>query len=344
MTPKVVPYTEPSIDLIDVELPEAVMAPAQVELERVKEAEALVRTMVKAEIAAQASGFEARAQAVLDSAEATAGKILSLMGSMKPKVVGIKINEQAPVVLKDRPHKAFSELATEVEIYSQAGLQLNFALTGPRGSGKTTLAKQLAEARKVPFSFVSVQRGMSPAEFFGRWTPDTKNPFVSAPLWSMLDKPGVYLLDEFDRGDSNTMCAINALTANGIAVNPYTGETKRRHPEFVILAAMNTTGRGATADYNSAERLDASTLDRFAMLRVEYDRELEAELCPFPELLGKLHTARENLEKGKAKECVGTRTIQRAAAYHRAGYDIPKIAARIFEGWDQNSVRMAAFA
>lgn len=327
----------PSAELIDVDIPDT--APQALELERVKEAEALVRTMVKAEIESQSAGLEARAKAVLESAEATAGKILALMGSMKPKVVGIKINDMAPIVLKGRPHASFPRLAEEIEIQRKSGQNLNVAMTGPRGSGKTTLAKQYAEGLKVPFHFISVQRGMSPAEFFGRWAPNGE--FVEAPLWKALDKPGVYLLDEFDRGDANTMCVLNSITANGIAVNPYTGQYKVRHPEFVILAAMNTTGRGATADYTAAERLDAATLDRFTLTFVNYDTELEAELCPFPELLGRLHAARKALENGKSKEVIGTRAIQRASAYQRAGLPEREIFTRILEGWDENAKRLS---
>ena len=341
MTPNPLTHNGPSFNLVDVDL-EGVAILENDTLAQAKESQAIIASLVRAEIQAQASTLEARTKAVLETTEATASKLIGMIGSLKPKVVGVKINDQAPIVLKGRPHKAFAELATEVEVLAQAGLSLNFALTGPRGSGKTTLAQQIAEARKVPFHFISVQRSMSPAEFFGRWTPDVKNPFISAPLWSSLDKPGVYLLDEFDRGDSNTMVAINALTANGIAVNPYTGETKKRHKEFIVLAAMNTTGRGATAEYNSAERMDAATLDRFTLMRVDYDRDLEAELCPFPELLAALHGARERLEQAKSKENIGTRLIQRAAAYHQAGYDMPKIAARLTEGWDENSRRLAA--
>lgn len=325
-------------ELLDVELPAGMpAAPMELELERVKQAEAMVKAMVKAEVEAQAAGFEARAQAVVDSAEATAGKLIAMVGNMKPKVVGIKINEAAPVILKSRPHAMLPMALREI----RAGM-VNLGMTGPRGSGKTTLGQQIAEALDVPFGFISVTRGISESQLYGRWTP--KNEFCEAPLWEMMDKPGVFLLDEIDCGDPNTLLACNSIMANGIAVNPYTGEVKERHEEFIILGAMNTTGRGATAEYNSRERLDAATLDRLALMRVDYDRELEAEILSDEVVLGKLWDARERLQASKSKEVIGTRAIVRTSKYLSAGYTVAEIFERLLEGWDAQSRTIAALA
>lgn len=315
-------------DLIDA--PEA-PSMALPDVEAIRASQAEIGRLVSAAIEAHSANLKAEAQAAVDYAKATADKMLAAMGNLKPKVVGVKFGDKPAVITSGRPHAALPEILFEVH----AGVK-NIGLTGPRGSGKTTLGKQLAETLGVPFGFISVTLGMSESQLFGRWTP--KGEFMPAPLWSMLDKPGVFLLDEMDCGDPNTLLAANSIMANGIAVNPYTGESKTRHPDFIIMGAMNTSGRGATAEYTGRNRLDAATLDRLSLLPVNYDRDLEAELCPFEDLRKALWTARENLELARSKEIIGTRSLQRAAAYRSAGLDDGKIFARLTQGWDSNSV------
>lgn len=307
------------------------------QLDAIRESQAEIARLVAAEIAAQSSGLEAKAQAAMDYAKATADKMLAAMGSLKPKLVGVKFGDRPAVITSSRPHAALTEVLFEIH----AGLK-NVGLTGPRGSGKTTLGKQLSETLGVPFGFISVTLGMSESQLFGRWTQ--KGEFLSAPLWGMMDKPGVFLLDEMDCGDPNTLLAANAIMANGMATNPYTGEVKARHADFIILAAMNTSGRGGTAEYTGRNRLDAATLDRLALVPVNYDRELETELCPFEELRSALWAAREKLEAARSKEVIGTRALQRAAAYKSAGLEDKAIFSRLTQGWDSNSIAIAKLA
>jgi len=77
------------------------------------------------------------------------------------------------------------------------------------------------------------------------------------------------------------LIVLNAIAALGVG-EEYTfpdGNVKR-HPDFVLLAGGNTTGRGANSDYAAAQVIHKSTLDRFAMVVWDYDEALERKISP----------------------------------------------------------------
>lgn len=324
-------------ELIDAPETHAASDSVAVELEAIREARAEIARLVGSEIQAQAATLKAEAQAAVDYAKATADKMLAAMGNLKPKVIGIKINDQAPVILKGnrRPHVMLADVLTRVK----AGFD-NIALTGPRGSGKTTLCSQVAEALSVPFGMMVLTEGMSRADIYGSF--NERGEWYPSPFWEMMDKPGVFLLDEGDAGCKNTWLNFNAVLSNKSMFNPKLGVTKVRHPDFVILTAMNTNGRGGTVEYSARSSLDQSTLDRFHFRRVDYDRELEAELCPFPDMLARIHAARDRLTQARAKETLGTRSVQTAAKMLAFGFTDAQVAEQLTEGWDDNAKRIAA--
>ena len=325
-----------SAELIDA--PDFSGLPALPELDAIRESHAEIARLVRAEIDAQSANLEAKAQAAIDYAEATASKMLAAMGSLKPKVIGIKVNDKPAVMLKGqrRPHLMLADILGRIA----AGFD-NIALTGPRGSGKTTLCEQVAEALdNRPFGCMVLTEGMFRSDIYGQMSEAGQ--WVSSPFWDMMDKPGVFLLDEGDAGCKNTWLNFNSVLSNKTMFNPKLGTWKKRHPEFIILCCMNTTGRGGTVEYSARSALDQSTLDRFHMRRVDYDRELEAELCPFPEVLAKIHAGRDRLLQARSKETLGMRSVQTAATMLRAGYSEADTLSQLVEGWDDNAKRIAA--
>jgi cobaltochelatase CobS len=91
---------------------------------------------------------------------------------------------------------------------------------------------------------------------------------------------GGFLFDELDAANENLLMLVNAALANGYFSNAATGEIIKKHPNFFPMAGMNTLGLGAGRDYNSRNKLDAATLDRWNAGRViiELDEQLEAKI------------------------------------------------------------------
>lgn len=150
-------------------------------------------------------------------------------------------------------------------------------LVGPKGTGKTKLAEQLAGILGLEWGFTPFTSGASYTWVTGTYTIDgyKTRPFVEA-----YEKGGVYLCDEIDAGNSNMLLVLNAALSGDQWQNPVTGEMIRKHEDFHCIAAGNTLGLGANRAYTGRERLDAATLDRFESGRVEvgYDNRLETRL------------------------------------------------------------------
>lgn len=147
---------------------------------------------------------------------------------------------------------------------------------GEKGTGKTTNAAHLAEAlgerwgREMRFGFASMTSGTSPGEFKGRITLEG---FLPSLFEAIYEDGGVFLFDELDAGDENLLTLLNSALANGYFVNQQ-GKVIKAHDQFVPVSAANTMGLGANGRYTGRNRLDAATLDRWAMgrIRVHFDQ------------------------------------------------------------------------
>jgi len=209
---------------------------------------------------------------------------------------------------KDGIHAALPYCLAVVNSLDSDRRRVPLALVGPKGTGKTTLAKQIAEQLTVAFGMVSMTSGTSPSAFNGRpriaddgtmamimalcamvdATDDSKEAKKYAEQAHDLAKAaaekgdtvmsqfvkiygggGVFLFDEMDAADENLLLGVNAALANGVFANPATGELIEQHPDFIPVAGMNTLGLGSGRDYNARNRLDAATLDRWNAGRVQ---------------------------------------------------------------------------
>jgi cobaltochelatase CobS len=220
-------------------------------------------------------------------------------------------------------------------------------MVGPAGSGKTTLAKNLAEALGREFGFISLSQGVTESHMMGRILPQEDGSWQYQPtrFIEIFENGGVFLLDEIDAADPNLMVSINAALANGVLANP-NGQIHKRHPETVIIAAANTWGRGADASYVGRNALDASTLDRFVMSTafVDYDPSLEEQICSGlskpqkDQLLGWIRDLRSAISRTKLRRIASTRLVVGSAAALRAGKTLDEVKARYFRSWTADEV------
>lgn len=162
-----------------------------------------------------------------------------------------------------------------------AAARVPLMMSGPKGTGKSYHAKELAGSLKLDFGMVSMTAGTSPSAFYGRPKVGGDGGVVESHFVECYRNGGVFLFDEMDAADPNILLIVNAALANGEFHNSQTGETIKRHPDFIPVAAMNTMALGGDREYVGRDRLDAATLDRFAAgrIRVELDRELESKLA-----------------------------------------------------------------
>lgn len=244
-------------------------------------------------------------------------------------------------VIKGQPHKVLADVLEAVN----AGFR-NIYLVGPAGSGKTTLAAQVAEALGLQFASVSASAGMSESALVGRLLPTGDNgrfEYVTVPFVTLFEQSGVFLLDEGDAADANTLLVANSALSNGHLdlVSRFTNPRANRHPNFVFIVAANTYGNGANRLYVGRNQLDAAFLDRFAgaQFELDYDRDLEraivTAICP-DKAEGWLKAAwaiRDSIESVQLRRIWGTRSLMAGAKWLAAGKTLDKVLAKLFVGW-----------
>lgn len=168
----------------------------------------------------------------------------------------------------------------------------------------TTAAKQVAKAMNLPFGYICLTAGASETWLFGRNTP---NGFIEGEFSKLYKNGGVFLADEMDAADSNLLIALNTAIDSDQLLNPMSGEVIKKHKDFVFIGAGNTNGLGATGQHNGRNKLDASTLSRFVFFEMDYNEQLEKNLCLDSNIYEGLIKTRRYLTGRKSENFITTR-------------------------------------
>lgn len=151
----------------------------------------------------------------------------------------------------------------------------NIMLVGPKGIGKTRMVLELSKKvfGKEPYAITSPQQ---PHELTGY--ADATGNEVKSNFTKGYDQPGIILIDELDRSEESTLIKLNSALGNKYTDTPIRGLI-RQNPQCTIIATANTSGTGATNDYNTARQLDASTRDRFYFILMKWDHEVAMDVA-----------------------------------------------------------------
>lgn len=169
-------------------------------------------------------------------------------------------------------HPKFGEILAAM----QAGVDV--LLVGPAGSGKTTICSHVAGKLGLPFFCLSIGPETLKSDLLGYC--DGGGRYHSTPVRAAFERGGILLLDEFDAGNAGSLTILNSLLANRLASFPDRPQPIRASEDFKVICAANTFGRGADRRYCGRNQLDAATLDRFAVIEINYDENLERTIAP----------------------------------------------------------------
>lgn len=180
----------------------------------------------------------------------------------------------------------------------------NVYLWGPAGSGKTTIARQVAEELGLPFYCQGIVNDKF--EFEGSQDPrNGSDGYLPSTFYKAFTTGGVYCLDEIDGCDPGQLSFLNAALANRVANFPVIG-TVKAHPDFRFIATGNTNGFGPTEMYQTRFAFDSATVDRFNdVIRIDYNRKVErAAARGNMEVVDFIHDLRKVLNEIKCGQIV----------------------------------------
>jgi hypothetical protein len=261
---------------------------------------------------------ESQVRAIVDSALAP---VLEALG--KPQILVVDANNNA----KGKPlpitrHPMAETLLMACTARKPDGHHINVWIAGPAGSGKTYAAKQIAESLGLSFGF---HGAMTMAHELTGFV-DAGGHYHETQFVKLYRDGGLCLLDEVDAGSSEALLALNGALANGLMSLP-NGQIITRHADFVCIAAANTWGSGATAEYVGRAKIDSAFLDRFgARLAWGYDEKLERDTSGNPEWARRVQAARQKAKDKGLKVLITPRASIDGAALIACGMKADDVA------------------
>lgn len=250
----------------------------------------------------------------------------------KLRPIVIKVADKQDVEVKGKKHKKFEQ------VLLLANQERQVMIVGPAGSGKTTLARQIAESLNMNYAHISCSAGMSEAHLMGRMLFNGE--YASSDFVNLYEKGGLFLMDEIDAADANTLLVVNSAIANGRMSVPNRKDKPyaSRHKDFILFCAGNSWGHGSM-EYHGRGYLDAAFLDRFTLSRVEidYDVDLERDIADSHnclEIAEMFWTIRKKVKENNIRRPVSTRAIVSGIRLYKADKTKTEIIEIFTTGWN----------
>ena len=141
-------------------------------------------------------------------------------------------------------------------------------MSGAAGTGKSSIAKNAAKALGLEFYFSGAVNDIYKFTGF----IDANGNYSKTQFYDFCVNGGVFFLDEMDASIPEVLVALNAAIANRYFDFPCGKVELNENCRFIC--AGNTYGNGADTQYTGRYQLDAATLDRFAVVEIDYSDEI----------------------------------------------------------------------
>ena len=188
-------------------------------------------------------------------------------------------------------------------------------LSGPAGSGKNYTLEKATELLNLDFYFTNaVSQEYKLTGFI-----DANGKYQETQFYKAFKDGGVFFLDEIDASIPEALIILNAAIANKYFDFP-NGRIKA-HENFRVVAAANTYGTGSDMIYVGRNVLDGATLDRFALLKFDYDERVEMNCCPDKQLYSFIKSIRKAVEKKNLRYVISIRAMINAYKMLQCGFD-----------------------
>lgn len=327
------------------------------------EDEALHQTNMRLSGASNGNGnhnHQASAPAVTDISQAFAS-LASILAPMIEERVSGKVDEETVKAIVDEKLANVGTLRIEITDRAKSETRTiegftheNFPelleylqerdhvyLHGPAGSGKSTAASKAAEALGLRYGYISLNVGTVDSKLLG--FIDASGTYRPTVFRDFYENGGLYCIDEADNATGNLLTTLNSALENGHCAFP--DGIVARHPDFVLVATGNTSGRGANRQHSDRRPFDAAFADRFTFLHWDYDLKLEREIAlsfnsDAERWIKWCQAVRAYCKKTSFPMVMVTpRATIKGARYLKRGMSFEKIAeAVVFKGLEQSQI------
>jgi gas vesicle protein GvpN len=174
-------------------------------------------------------------------------------------------------------------------------------LEGPPGTGKTTVLRQVAQARHTPFVLVEGNAELTPARLIGSFDPALvleqgyrPENFTDGPLVAAMRDGGLLYVEELNRVPEETVNVLLTVMSEGEINVPRLGRIAADE-KFRLVAAMNPYDSVGTS------RLSMALYDRTCRISVGYqDAEQERQIVELVAEQAKQDLVAEAVELARA--------------------------------------------
>lgn len=253
-------------------------------------------------------------------------------------VLEVRQVENGKIARINKPHPLFKKVLALVVNDRVTGRYP--WLFGDAGSGKSTIAKQVADALGLPFYSVSSLQQKYELEGY----TDATGKLVETIFYKAAKEGGIFLFDEASTTSAEVQVAFNSMLANLWYNFPKEGMINA-HPDFHIIAADNTTGRGGNSTYSARFQMDASTLDRYTAIRVEYTEELDMAMAENDtELVTFIRDLRKAINEARLSYTASPRALRAIKAHQKIDIftELEAFELGLCSSWNKQDIRTLA--
>ena len=178
-----------------------------------------------------------------------------------------------PQIPVRRPYCFRNALLRDVLAYLHDAGGDGLFLTGPTGSGKTSLVTQIAARLNWPVQSVTCHGRMELNALVGQFVlVKGETRFVHGPLAVAARDGHLLILNESDLMDPAELAGLNdIIEGQPLVIAENAGEVVRPHPRFRVFATGNSAGTGDCSGlYPGILRQNLAFMDRFRVIHVDY--------------------------------------------------------------------------
>ena len=252
----------------------------------------------------------------------------------KPTTTGTVIN----ITIGDKKHTHQTDRVLHPEFEWVMFLLANrrhVYLHGPAGSGKTEMAIECAKTLGLDFEYQNQVILRPDVQGF----VDANGTYHDTPITRAASKGKLLICDEIDGWSPNALLCLNGLLSQGFIDIPNYGRINA-HPDFYVVACGNTNGLGATALFNSRNKLCESDRDRFKFVEINYDAAVEKSIVSeHTDILDFIYDLRTICKDTKITLTLGYRCIKDLADFYDYPHTEKVVESCIFKGLKRDSVR-----